>query len=116
MPEIPDKQYFKIGEVSRITEVKPHVLRYWESEFSAIRPQKSRTNQRLYRRRDVELLLFIKRLLYQEGYTIAGANKRVREVRQSSKKHPIDQDALDVLEGVKAHLEDLVELVESDDP
>jgi DNA-binding transcriptional MerR regulator len=114
LPAIPDKQYFKIGEVSRIIEVKPHVLRYWESEFSAIRPQKSRTNQRLYRRRDVELLLDIKRLLYQEGYTIAGANKRLRELRRAKRK-PLDRDAQEVMEGVRRRLEDLLELVEGDE-
>ena len=81
MAELPDKQYFKIGEVSRITGVKPHVLRYWESEFSSIRPQKSRSNQRLYRRRDVELLLQIKQLLYEQGYIIAGVVKRLCELR-----------------------------------
>jgi DNA-binding transcriptional MerR regulator len=80
LSELPDKQYFKIGEVARITGVKPHVLRYWETEFTSIRPQKTRTNQRLYRRRDVELLIQIKQLLYQEGFTIAGANKRLREL------------------------------------
>lgn len=80
MDEIPDKLHYKIGEVSRIVGVKPHVLRYWESEFGVLRPQKTPSNQRLYRRRDVEVLLLIKRLLYDEGYTIAGANRRVREV------------------------------------
>ncbi len=88
MSELPDKQYFKIGEVARITGVKPHVLRYWETEFSSIRPQKTRTNQRLYRRRDVELLLQIKQLLYQEGFTIAGANKRLRELARLSGAKP----------------------------
>jgi DNA-binding transcriptional MerR regulator len=76
---IPDKAYFRIGEVARILGVKPYVLRYWESEFKAIRPQKSRSQQRLYRRRDVELLLRIKRLLYEEKFTIAGARRKLRE-------------------------------------
>jgi DNA-binding transcriptional MerR regulator len=76
---IPDKAYFRIGEVARILGVKPYVLRYWESEFKAIKPQKSRSQQRLYRRRDVELLLRIKRLLYEEKFTIAGARRKLRE-------------------------------------
>jgi DNA-binding transcriptional MerR regulator len=84
LTRLPDKQFFKIGEVSRITGVKPHVLRYWESEFSSIRPQKTKTNQRLYRRRDVELLLLVKQLLYQEGFTIAGANRRLRELHSEA--------------------------------
>lgn len=74
-----DKLYFKIGEVAEIVGVAPHVLRYWETEFSAIKPQKSRTQQRVYRRRDVATLLRIKRLLYEERFTIAGARKQLRE-------------------------------------
>jgi DNA-binding transcriptional MerR regulator len=77
--EIPDKLYFKIGEVSRITGVKPHVLRYWESEFGAFSPNKSRSRQRLYQRKDIELILRLKRLLHQEGYTISGARRKLRE-------------------------------------
>lgn len=77
--EIPDKLYFKIGEVAELTGVKPHVLRYWESEFAPFRPAKSRSQQRLYRRKDVELVLRLKDLLYTQGYTIAGAKKKLRE-------------------------------------
>lgn len=77
--EIPDKLYFKIGEVAELTGVKPHVLRYWESEFSPFRPVKSRSQQRLYRRKDVELALRLKDLLYNQGFTIAGAKKKLRE-------------------------------------
>lgn len=75
---IPDKMYFRIGEVAAIVGVKPYVLRYWESEFPALRPQKSRTRQRMYRRRDVELLLKIKHLLYNRRYTIAGARQMLK--------------------------------------
>lgn len=74
-PEIPDKLYFRIGEVSRVSGVKPHVLRYWETEFPAITPKKSGSGHRLYRRKDVELILEIKRLLYEERFTIEGARK-----------------------------------------
>ncbi len=73
--EIPDKLYFKIGEVAQLAGVKPHVLRYWESEFPSIRPSKSKTRQRLYRRSDIELILQLKDLLYGRGFTIAGAKK-----------------------------------------
>lgn len=76
---IPDKLYFKIGEISKITRVKPYVLRYWETEFKIINPQKSKSNQRVYRKRDVELILEIKRLLYDEKYTLNGAKARIRE-------------------------------------
>jgi len=75
----PEKLYFKIGEVAEMTGVKPHVLRYWESEFSCIRPVKSRKNQRLYQQKDIDLILRLKDLLYQHGFTIAGARSKLRE-------------------------------------
>ena len=74
------KIYYRIGEVSRITGVKPYVLRYWESEFRWMAPAKSRSKQRLYRKRDIEVIQLIKRLLYDERYTIAGARKKLREL------------------------------------
>ncbi|HIJ78459.1 MAG TPA: MerR family transcriptional regulator [Deltaproteobacteria bacterium] len=72
---IPDKRYFKIGEVCEITGVKQHVLRYWESEFKILSPQRARSKQRLYRKVDVENILKIRRLLKDEGFTISGAQK-----------------------------------------
>jgi len=77
-PEIPNKLYFKIGEVARIIGVEPYVLRYWESEFQGVRPGKTRSNHRLYRRRDIETLLEIRRLLHAERYTIEGARQRLK--------------------------------------
>jgi len=74
---IPDRTYLKIGEVAEIVGVEPYVLRYWESEFPVLRPIKSRSQQRMYRKRDVELLLKIKKLLYEDMYTIAGAKKQL---------------------------------------
>jgi len=76
----PDKRYYRIGEVSRITGVKPYVLRYWESEFRWMAPQKSRSKQRLYRRRDIDMILLIKKLLYEQRFTIAGARKKLRDL------------------------------------
>lgn len=73
------KLYYRIGEVSEIVGVEPHVLRYWETEFRSIRPQKSRKGQRIYSRKDVDKLLKVKDLLYTHGFTIAGARKRLRE-------------------------------------
>lgn len=78
VPEIPDKLYFKIGEVSEILGVEPYVLRYWESEFRQLSPKKSGTGHRLYRRKDVELLLRIKHLLYEKRFTIEGARQTLR--------------------------------------
>lgn len=79
---LPDKLFFKIGEVAQIVGVATHVLRYWESEFHALRPLKTRGSHRVYRRRDVELAVTLKRLLHEEGLTIAGAKRRLRESGQ----------------------------------
>ena len=83
---IPEKLFFKIGEVCDITGIQAHVLRYWESEFPMLAPQKNRAGQRTYRKRDVEMVLRIKELLYEDQYTIAGAKKRLtNEIRGASK-------------------------------
>lgn len=84
---LPDKLYFRIGEVSDIVGVKPYVLRYWETEFTDIKPTKSKSGQRLYRKKDVELLLKIKELLYTERFTINGAKQRLKDLAKSD-----DQD------------------------
>src|SRR5260370_27019078 len=75
LPEIPDKLYFRIGDVARLANIKPYGLRFWETEFPGLGPKKSGTGHRLYRRKDVELVLEIKRLLYEKRYTIEGARK-----------------------------------------
>jgi DNA-binding transcriptional MerR regulator len=82
-PEIPDKLYFRIGEVAKLAGIKPYVLRFWESEFSGLGPKKSGSGQRLYRRKDVELVLEIKRLLYKERFTIEGARKTLESRRRA---------------------------------
>jgi DNA-binding transcriptional MerR regulator len=77
--ELPAKLYYRIGEVAGLVGVEPHVLRYWETEFRSVRPQKSAKGQRIYSRRDVETLLKVKDLLYQHRFTIAGARRKLRE-------------------------------------
>jgi DNA-binding transcriptional MerR regulator len=84
-PEIPDKLYFKIGEVSELLGVEPYVLRYWETEFSELSPKKSGTGHRLYRRKDVELLLRIKHLLYEKRFTIEGARQSLTSEARAPK-------------------------------
>ncbi|MGC8882603.1 MAG: MerR family transcriptional regulator [Bryobacteraceae bacterium] len=84
--EIPDKLYFRIGEVSRLTGVKPSVLRFWETEFPQLSPKKSGTNQRLYRRKDIETVLAIKHLLWEKRYTIEGARAALAEMRQQRRQ------------------------------
>src|ERR1035441_1906155 len=90
-PDIPDKLYFKIGEVSDLLGVEPYVLRFWETEFPVLQPKKSGTGQRLYRRKDVELLLRIKHLLYEKRYTIEGARQSLesdRSCRCCNRRNP----------------------------
>jgi DNA-binding transcriptional MerR regulator len=90
--EIPDKLYFRIGEVSKLCDLPAYVLRFWESEFPSLKPHKGGTGQRLYRRRDVEMVLRIKNLLYDEGYTIPGA----RQVFKAELRHKEPQLTLDI--------------------
>jgi DNA-binding transcriptional MerR regulator len=78
-PTIPDRLYFKIGDVARICEVETYVLRFWETQFPQLKPNKSGTGQRLYRRRDVEMALEIKRLVHKEGYTLIGARQALEQ-------------------------------------
>ncbi len=85
-PRLPDKLYFKIGEVGRIVGVKPYVLRFWETEFDLLKPGKAPSRHRMYKRKDVELLLEIKRLLYVEGFTIEGARKKLRENKKEERQ------------------------------
>lgn len=106
--QIPDKLYFKIGEVAAIVEVKTHVLRYWENEFSAFKPVKSSANQRLYRRKDVETALLIKDLLYRQGFTISGARKKIhKEGLQRAKQEQLMLDDRSMLQQLR---DDLLEL------
>lgn len=112
------KLFYKIGEVCRICEIEPHVLRYWETVFTRLRPTKNRAGQRIYRRSDLELIENIKSLVYQQGYTIAGANARLQEEGVGSKEEmPLFQGALDasrrsLVQEIKKELADLEKLLE----
>jgi DNA-binding transcriptional MerR regulator len=115
----PDKLFYKIGEVSKIVGVEPYVLRYWETEFSFLKPRKNKSGQRVYIKKDVETLLAIKRLLYQERYTIEGVRKRLgfssgnadprpeqdtpREVQRKDSRQPVR-----TIEHVKKRLSDIL--------
>ena len=83
IPTIPDRLYFKIGDVARLLKVEPYVLRFWESQFPQLKPNKSGTGQRLYRKRDVEIAVEIKRLVYGEGYTLSGARQVLGQQRRA---------------------------------
>ncbi len=103
--QIPDnKRYFRIGEVSRIIGVEPYVLRYWESEFPQIRPRRADSNQRTYQRKDLEVILEIKRLLYEEKLTIEGARKRLKQGEPKSGA----SEKEGIIEEIKAELAEIL--------
>lgn len=100
LPLIPPKRYFTIGEVGELCGVKPHVLRYWEQEFTQLRPMKRRGNRRYYQHHEVLMIRRIRELLYDQGFTISGARNKLQELVQADrdKRHHIDEDeALDVM-------------------
>ena len=105
--QIPDdKRYFRIGEVSRIIGVEPYVLRYWESEFPQIRPRRADSNQRTYQRKDLEIIIEIKRLLYEEKLTIEGAKKRLKQ--KGLKNVPPEKGIIDE---IRNELQDLLRVL-----
>jgi DNA-binding transcriptional MerR regulator len=114
-PEIPDKLYFKIGEVSELLGVEPYVLRYWETEFTVLSPKKSGTGHRLYRRKDVELLLRIKHLLYEKKFTIEGARQLLHGSRGPKARPPKtaqrDLFANDPLPEIRRELAGILEIL-----
>jgi len=116
MSELPeDERLYKIGEVCRMADVQPYVLRYWETEFKSIRPQKTKSQQRLYRKRDVELLLKIRHLLYEQRFTIEGARGRLRELGHDEGPAPMppptqSEASVDTLRKIKQGLADLIRI------
>jgi DNA-binding transcriptional MerR regulator len=115
-PEVPDKLYFKIGEVSELLGVEPYVLRYWETEFAVLSPKKSGAGHRLYRRKDVELLLRIKHLLYEKKFTIEGARMYLQATSRNGKSRTAglaqgDLFTTDPLPDIRRELADILELL-----
>jgi DNA-binding transcriptional MerR regulator len=126
--KIPNKLFFKIGEVCEITDTQPYVLRYWESEFPALAPAKNSSGQRIYRRRDIETVLRIKQLLYEEGFTIAGAKKRLEAEMAGRVETPVPAadgpsvnppdvggDRVAALRQVREQLREILTLLERND-
>jgi len=105
---IPEKLYFRIGEVSKLLGVAPYVIRYWESEFKSVRPLRAKSDQRLYRKKDVEELIVIKELLYKERFTISGAKKRLTEIKGQEVVGGGEQK---LLATIKQGLQELKEIV-----
>src|SRR5256714_15681936 len=116
-PEIPDKLYFKIGEVSDLLGVEPYVLRYWETEFPVLSPKKSGTGHRLYRRKDVELLLRIKHLLYEKRFTIQGARQTLHSEAKAPKPAKVPKRVQaelfseDPLPEIRRELQDILDIL-----
>jgi DNA-binding transcriptional MerR regulator len=114
--EIPDKPFFKIGEVAALADVEPYVLRYWETEFKQwIRPEKTRTGQRMYRRKDVEVVMLIRRMLKEEGYRIDGARKKLRELEGPVEAPPAPGIDPAVLDGLRAEIDALEKILDEDE-
>ncbi len=120
--QIPDRMFFKIGEVSKITGVKTHVLRFWENQFSTLSPRKTSNGQRQYRRKDVEMVLTLKKLLYKEGYTIPGV-KRVLLAKihaAAAKKAPESRNVSAIqasgpaLAEIRAELEEILRILDGE--
>jgi DNA-binding transcriptional MerR regulator len=114
----PVQEFFSIGEVCELTDLKPHVLRYWESQFRFLNPAKNRSGNRVYQRREVELILLVKHLLYTEKYTIDGARQKVDEHRKGGALKSVARSALTVetLDALEQELRELVRLLETDEP
>jgi DNA-binding transcriptional MerR regulator len=112
------QEYYSIGEVCSLTELKPHVLRYWESQFKLLNPAKNRSGNRVYSRREVELILLVKHLLYTEKYTIDGARQKLDEHRKGGSLKPAARAALEVqaLESIERELAELLALLDDKTP
>jgi len=107
---IPDKNYFRIGEVSKILDVEPYVVRYWESEFTTVKPLRTKSDQRLYRKRDVDELVTIRNLLYRDKFTIAGARKKLAQMKRDTSH--LQDDHYRKLIRVKQGLQEVRKLLE----
>ena len=113
---IPDRTYFRIGDVAEITGIKAYVLRFWETEFSILQPTKNSSGQRVYEKRDVESVILIKRLLYKERYSIEGAKNRIKEMRREKKlsyekslRGALTEEKFRVLESIRSDLCKLID-------
>lgn len=113
----PVQEFFSIGEVCELTELKPHVLRYWESQFKFLNPAKNRSGNRVYQRKEVELILLVKHLLYTEKYTIEGARLKVEEHRKAGDLKTVARAALglETVESMERELRDLLRLLQGKD-
>ena len=110
----PVQEFFSIGEVCSLTDLKPHVLRYWESQFRFLNPAKNRSGNRVYQRREIELIMLVKHLLYTEKYTIEGARQRIEHYRRSGELKPAARRALalETVRDLRAELERVLQILD----
>src|SRR5579872_6979792 len=114
----PVRQFYSIGDVCALTDLKPHVLRYWESQFKFLSPAKNRSGNRVYQRREIEMVMLVKQLLYTEKYTIDGARQKLDEFRKSGGMKPASRESLEVetVQALERDLRDLLAQLEGDAP
>ena len=112
------KLYYTITEVSSLTDLKPHILRYWETEFSVLRPKKNRAGNRAYREKDIQFIRLIKKLLYEEGYTIEGAKRKLKQLKSAIDEEPEEDNdlhrALRLVREIRAEARSALMLIEPD--
>ncbi|MGD8727678.1 MAG: MerR family transcriptional regulator [Gemmatimonadales bacterium] len=114
----PVQEFFSIGDVCQLTDLKPHVLRYWESQFRFLNPAKNRSGNRVYQRREIELIMLVKHLLYTEKYTIEGARRRIEQYRRSGSLKSEARFALEheTIEGLRLELKGILDILEGKTP
>jgi DNA-binding transcriptional MerR regulator len=110
------KEYYSIGEVCDLLDLKPHVLRYWESQFPPLKPSKNRAGNRVYQRKEIRLVILVKRLLYEEKYTIDGARQRLEELRKGGELEDTTRQTLDAatVDQIRTELREILELLRGD--
>lgn len=110
------KEYYSIGEVCDLVDLKPHVLRYWEGQFPPLKPSKNRAGNRVYQRKEIRLIMLVKRLLYTERYTIEGARQKLEELRKGSEYEEATRQTLDeaTVDEIRSELQKILELLRGD--
>lgn len=118
MSAVPVQEFFSIGEVCTLTDLKPHVLRYWESQFRFLNPAKNRSGNRVYQRREIELIMLVKHLLYTEKFTIEGARQRIEQYRKTGELKPEAHQALntEMMRDLKHELEQIARILDGQKP
>ena len=114
----PVKEFFSMGDVCSLTDLKPHVLRYWESQFRLLHPAKNRSGNRVYQRREIELIMLVRQLLYAEKYTIDGARQKIDEYKKNGELRSVARAALDMqtIESLESDLRSIASLLEGKEP